>query len=342
MKYRIRRGGAAAMGVISVPVLIGLVGATMSGDSGQLPSLKGDLDKGKLSASLYRGGSVPDELLVIATPNNCQNHLDVNIEWDEAENYVRVHLKGKNVFDPSPVIQRTEGVDYLPNRWWPEAKDVTNGRYLLWLITVPRLINFYYDPETLDLMGSEFDFETPPPAITIPIPAFVAVPTDFIEVKPNGDVDYTHTFEYDGLKRGDLPQFTHFWASFIPHSLCTANPFDYTQTSSRPYAGPTLPASEALPFSEYLRNGLIFDITVEPEDYHIFPPISTNIATYSQSLAVAGGIPEGWTNDLEAVFANLAPPIKPWEAAGTCEDWFKPKRDRDFNICVPPAAEGGE
>ncbi|MBC7174168.1 MAG: hypothetical protein H5U40_17120, partial [Polyangiaceae bacterium] len=189
------------------------------------------------------------------------------------------------------------------------------------------------------LLGTEYDFETAPEnAIVLRIPGFVAVPTDFITVQPNGDVDFTHDFAYDGLTRGDLPEYAHFFASFVPQSLCEANPYDYTQTSSRPYASPTQPATEALPFSEYLRNGLIFDITVEPESYATFPPISTNVATYSQALTVPGGIPEGWTNDLEAVFANLAPPIRPWEPASSCENWFKPVRTRDFNAC---AAHGG-
>ena len=63
---------------------------------------------------------------------------------------------------------------------------------------------------------------------------------------------------------------------------------------------------------------------------------------HSQALTLGGGIPRGWTNDLEAVFANLAPPIRPWEGAGTCENWFKPVRNRDFNACAAPGgAEGG-
>lgn len=340
MKERVGRRTKWVVGALALVAGAAVVETRAHWNPIEPPELRGDESRGRLTTQLHRGASVPDELMVIATPNDCRGSLDLEVEWDEAENYVRIHLTGENALDPHPTVHRTEGVDYFPNDFWPEAKDVEDGRYLLWLIHVPGLVDFYYDATTLDLLGSEYDFESPPEnAIPVEIPAFVAVPTGFIEVKENGDVDYTHEFAYDGLTRGDLPQFAHFVASFIPHSLCQAHPTDYVQTSSRPYAGPTLPASEALPFSEYLGNGIIFDITVEPQDYHVYPPISTNIATYSQALTVAGGIPNGWTNDLEAVFANLAPPIVPWSEAGTCEDWFKPRRDRDFDICAP--VEGG-
>jgi hypothetical protein len=324
------------LGLVAIPSAFAVVKASAHFDIFIPPILVGDVDRGYVRTELYRGASVPDEIVVAATPGNCENNLDLEIAWDEGENEVRVRLRGQNALDPHPTITRTEGVDFFPNPWWPEAKDVVDGRYLLWIIHVVGVTEFYYSGETLELLGSEYDFESPPAgAIPIHVPGFVAVPTDFIEVQPDGDVDFTHVFEYDGLKRGDLPDYAHFFASFVPDTLCRANPYDYTQTSSRPYASATLPASEAIPFSEYLRNGLIFDITVEPAEYASFPPISTNVATYSQALTVPGGIPEGWTNDLEAVFANLAPPIRPWEPAGSCENWFKPVRDRDFNVCGP-------
>jgi hypothetical protein len=331
------------LGILALPGIAAALHASALVDLKLPPFLVGDVDRGYLRTELYRGASVPDELLILATPNNCSRDLTLEIAWDEGENEVNLKLTGKGALEPRPNVVRTEGVDYHPNPWWPEAKDIENGKYVLWLIHVVGLTEFYYSPFTLDLLGSEYDFDVPPePAITIHVPGFVAVPTDFIEPDENGDVNFTHTFAYDGLVRGDLPEYTHFFASFVPQNLCFADPHDYTRTSSRPYASATRPASEALPFSEYLRNGLIFDITVEPENYHQFPPISTNVAVHSQALTLGGGIPRGWTNDLEAVFANLAPPIRPWEGAATCENWFKPVRNRDFNACAAPGgAEGG-
>jgi len=280
-KQRRRVLAAAVVAAGAIPIGYGVLEATRP-PSFEPSTSDGDLERGRIHTELYRGASVPDEVVVMALPNDCKSHLDLDIKWDKKKNKVEVHLKGKRALDPNPVQLRTEGVDYFPNAFWPEAKDVVNGRYLLWIITVPGLTSFYYDHLTLELLGTEYDFETPPEdAIEIRIPAFVAVPTDFIDVKPNGDVDFRHTFEYDGLVRGDLPQYSHFVASFVPQTLCKAHPYDYTQTSSRPYASPTLPASAALPFSEYLENGLIFDITVEPPEYHTFPPISTNVVTYS-------------------------------------------------------------
>ncbi len=339
MLGNLRRRWVLLTGLMVVPSAIAVVEASAHFDVFVPPIMVGDVDRGYMRSELYRGATVPDEILVAATPGNCRNHMNVEIAWDEGRNEVKVRLTGRNVLDPHPTIDRTEGVDYFPNPWWPEAEDVVDGRYLLWIIHVVSVTEFYYSHETLDLLGSEYDFDVAPEgAIAIRVPGFVAVPTDFIEVQEDGDVDFTHVFDYDGLTRGDLPEYAHFFASFVPPSLCVANPFDYTQTTSRPYASATQPASEALPFSEYLRNGLIFDITIEPASYETFPPISTNIATYSQALTIAGGVPEGWTNDLEAAFANLAPPIRPWEPASTCEDWFKPVRARSYNAC---AAAGG-
>ncbi len=327
-------------GLLALPVGLAAMQVDADFDTVIPPLLVGNVHRGYFRTDLHRGASVPDEILVLATPGNCATEPTVEVTWDEEQNYVRVHMEGRNVFDPDPTIERTEGVDYFPNAFWPETPSYEHGRYLLWLIHVVPSATFYYDAQTLDLLGTQYDFETPPAnSIPLQLPGFIAVPTDFIDVEPNGDVDWTHEFAYDGLTRGDLPEYAHFFASFVPHNLCTANPYDYTQTSSRPYASPTLPASEAHAFSEFLRNGVIFDITVEPPDYAIFPPISTNVVTYSQALTVAGGIPRGWSIDLEAVFANLAPPIRPWEPATSCENWFKPKRDRSFNACAP--VEGG-
>ena len=352
MRRRAPARWALIRGLTTLPVLA-VLGQAMGEGQGmneeltfEPPTLEGTVEKGTLTTELYRGASVPDELLVIETPGDCQNHIDVEIEWSKDLNYVDVHLSGKNALDPHPKVLRDEGEDYFSNEFWPEVEDVHNGRYLLWLIHPIERVEFYYDSGTLDLLGSEYDeFEVPlEGAITVRLPAFVAVPTGFIDVENDGDVDFVHTFEYDGLVRGDQQEFAHTVASFIPHTLCKAHPTDYTQTTTRPYTTAALPASAAKPFSEYLRNGLIFDITVEPKNSTIFPPRSTNIATYSQALTVAGGIPEGWTNDLEAIFANLAPPIRRWEAGETCTNWFKPMRVRDyvseFDICA--ASEEGD
>lgn len=322
--------------ILGVGVIAGLVLCMQDGAAhASIARGGGNWHRGWVTTELYRGVGVPDEILVLATPGDCQRAMRVTIVWDEELNFVRVHVTGKNVLQRHPSVDRTEGVDFFTNPFWPEAKDFDNGRYQLWVIVPSEEVPYYYDPVTLDLIGSGSQLPNPPAnAIVLNLPGFNAVPTDFFQPDENGDVDFTHVFAYDAMVRGDLPQYGHTVGTLIPHNLCFANPYRYDITSTRPH-GYTLPASEARPFSYYLRGGLIFDVTVEPPQHYSTPPISTNVATYSQGLVVAGGVPKGWTMDLEAIFSNVAPAIRPFQDT-TCTNWFKPVRNRSFNQCVAP------
>jgi hypothetical protein len=303
----------------------------------EIKASAGDMSLGFMTLPIYRAGAVPDEFTVLATPGNCGRHVQVTVSWNEEENWVRLHATGKHVLEPFPDVQRTEGVDYFPNPFWPEREDFQDGRYQLWMISTPDIATFYYDPVTLDLMGSEYDFPVPPPgAIPLRIPVFAAVPTPLFQPQPDGDLDLEVEWEYDNLVRPDLPQYAHVVGTFLPHTLCKADPFRYDRTSTRPYAI-TRPASEAKTWREMLANGIIFDMTVEPPEYFTDPPLTTMAGVYQGAVAIAGGIPKGWGLDLEAVFGSLAPPIRPLPTAPfpgeACTNWFKPKRDRDFDIC---------
>ncbi len=296
----------------------------------------GDTGRGFMTLPLWRGAAVPDEFLVKATPGNCRRHIQATYIWDESANWVRLRLRGHGVLEALPSIERTEGVDYFPNPFWPEPEDFEDGRYQFWTIAGTDVTTFYYSAVTLELLGSEWDFETAPEAaIPVELPTFSALPTPFFQPDENGNVDVTFEYEYDQMLRGDLPEFAHTLGSFIPHTLCKTDPFRYDRTSTRPYAT-TLPASEAKSFREFLRNGLVFDLTIEPPSYHAWPPLTTMAGVYSNAAAVAGNVPLGWSVDFEAVFAGLAPPIRRFPTADTCVDYFKPKRDRDFDVCAPP------
>lgn len=323
---------------------VALAAVAMTGSPGEAeawsPLIKvaaGSPAKGFMTQPLYRGAAVPDEFTVLATPNNCQGQVQLTIAWDEDENWVKLHLYGKNVLERKPDLFRTEGVDYFPNPFWPEKKDIVDGRYQFWMISPLEIATFYYDGQTLELLGSEYDFPTPPQgAIPLELPVFAALPTPFFQPEHDGDLNVYVEYSYDELVRPDLPQFAHTVGTFIPHTLCKTDPYRYDRTSTRPYAV-TVPASKAKSFREYLENGLVFDMTVEPAEYHTFPPLTTMAGVYSGAVGVAGGVPKGWTLDLEAVFGSLAPPIRPFPSAPfegeACVDYFKPKRDRDFDVC---------
>lgn len=315
---------------------LSLTGADAHAAKPDGPFSKGNLEKGQLHLPLYRGNALPFELTVPATPNDCANHLDLTMKWDAAANEVEVKLKGKQALEPHPSISRTEGVDFFPNPFNPEIEDVVDGRYQLWLVsaTGPMLL-FYYDGATLDLLGSELDFEIPPPgSIPVPFPTLYLVGTELFQPKPNGNVNVTFQFDYDGIVRGDRPELAHFYTTFPPHNLCFANPDRLDLSTLRPYLSDPVPASEARPWSDYLRGGMLFDLTIEPPEYFVEPPRVTFIGTHQGTTAVAGGVPNGWKLDIDAAFMGVAPPIRPWQGAGLCEQTFEPVHAPGINFCM--------
>jgi len=326
----IRYGVGAIAAASSFALLLGNVAAT----NGPTVQSKGTYEKGKLEIPLYRGAAQPLELAVIPTPNNCQGHVDLKLEWDEEENWVKVKLKGDNVLERFPDIDRTPGLNFNPNPWFPEPEDIVDGRYQFWIVTNGRMLTFWYDPSSLDLLGSELDFEDGPPAgaIPVPFPTLRLFPSPFFQPKANGDLNFEWTFSYDHVVRGDLPHLTEYYLTFPPPNLCQVNPYRIDQSHLRPYGSKPLPASEAPSFGEYLRGGFIFDITVEPAAYFTDRAIQTGIGSYQQTTMV-GTIPNGQTLDIDAVFGNVAPPFRPWPSAGSCELYAPPFHNPDANFC---------
>lgn len=324
---------------LALVTLMATLGATTEAQAGppQIPFGKGDLDRGKIKMRLTRGAAVPFELQVVATPNECQGEVELTMDWDADENWVRVRLKSENnTLEQFPDVERTEGVDYFPNPFFPEPEDYEDGRYQLWIISAAGpLVPFYYDLETLDLIGSAADFENPPPAIPVLFPTLYMFATPMFQPNSNGKVNVDWEFPYDGAIRGDRPEFAHHIVSFPPPNLCFANPFRLDQSFLRPYISDPFPAAEARPWSDYLRGGMLFDITIEPGEYAQEPPLTSLAATYSGGTAVGGAIPKGWQLDIEAAFAGLAPPIKPFAGAETCEDYTEPQHvGAGVNFCA--------
>lgn len=323
-------GGCAA--VVCAALLAKAAPSFAHNADDDLPRLKGNYEKGSLRLDLNRGAAVPLELTVIDTPSP-DGSIELKLDWDEEENEVRVRLHGKNVLERYPDVDRVPGVNFLENPWFPEPEDIVDGRYQLWIVTTGRMLTFYYDPTTLDLMGSDLDFETPPAAIPVPFPSLRLFGSPFFQPKPNGDLNFEWTFDYDQVRRGDLPHLSEYYLTFPPPNLCGANPYRVDLSALRPYGSKPLPLSEAPSFSEYLRGGFLFDITVEPAAYFTDRAIQTGIGSYSQSTLVAGAIPKGWTMDIDAAFGNNAPPIRPWAGAGASGLWTPPFHHLDANFC---------
>ena len=290
--------------------------------------------KGEFRTNLYRGAAAPYEITVLETPCNCQGSLELTIKWDEDDDEVKVKLRGDHALERYPDVERTLGVDYFPNPFFPEPEDYEDGRYQLWIVGAAGPITlFFYDPVTLDLMGSEHDFEVPPPAIPVPFPTLRMFSTPMFQPQHDGDVHENWTFAYSGMVRGDRPELSHHLVTFPPPNLCGVNPDRLDLSTLRPYITAPFPASDARPWSDYLRGGLLFDVTAEPGEYYMEPPRTTLAATYSGATAVAGGIPQGWTFDIDAAFMNVAPPIRPWPAAGSCEQYYTPFHSTGLDVC---------
>lgn len=302
-----------------------------------VPRSGGTSAKGKLEMPLFRGNVMPFEITIAKAPSGCSGELKLTLSWDEEDNEVRLRLDGEHVLTPHPTVLRTTGVDYFPNAFLPEPEDVVNGRNQFWVITTGPKINFYYDSTTLNLMGSEYDFASPPPgAIPLPLPTLRAVGSPFFQPESDGDLHFSWNFAYDHVTRGDRPEFSHHFVSFPPPNLCQAHPFRFDLSTARPYVSKPRPASEATNFGDFLRGGLIFDTTIDPAEYHVEPPLTTFIATYSGATVIAGTIPKDWTMDIEAAFMNIAPPIRPWAGAGSNAQFFNPMHTKGLNFCPTP------
>jgi hypothetical protein len=296
----------------------------------------GDVHKGKMYVPLLWSASLSPETFSVAVPGNCQGTVDLTMKWDEEEDFLKIRLKGKNVLTPHPTVHRTPGVDFFPNAFWPEAEDIIGGRYQLWFISPSEEFDFYYDGSTLDLLGSEHDFATPPAgSIPVHVPGIKVLGSEFFQPQANGDLDVEFTWSYSGLVRLDRPEFSHMFVSFPPHNLCESNPFRYDLSTTRGYISEPRPASEARPFPAYFKNGIIFQITVEPPSYFVEPPRDTQTAVYNNATGIGGLIPRGYTFDIDAFFMNVAPPIKPFPLAGQCVNYFSGVHTQNLNFCGP-------
>ena len=313
-----------------------LFGSSSLADSPLDAFSSGNFHKGVIAIPLFRGAAPQPEVTIPALPNNCERHVDMTVRWNEEEDWVKVNLRGKGVLEQFPTITRTEGVNFFPNQFWPEIKDIVHGRYQFWFISAAEELTFYYDATTLDLLGSELDFPSQPPnTIAIPIPSAKIVGSEFIQPDANGDLDVELTFPYSGVVRGDRPDLAHHMVGFPFPNLCQGNQYRFDLSTARGYISKPLPASHARPFSDYLRNGLIYSITVEPPTPYVDPPLDTQFVTYGNATTFGGFIPDGYTWDIDAVFMNLAPPIKPRPGAGACQEYYTGFHTKNMNFCGP-------
>lgn len=267
---------------------------------------------------------MPFEATILATPNHCGGRLDLDLDWDQGKNRVRVRLSGDQALTPTPSVERQTGVDFQPNPWFAEAEDIVDGRYQLWIIgAAGPMWTFWYDAQTLALLGGGPDFVAPAGAIALSYPTFHLITSPIFEPNHKGRVRLDWSFPYDSAHRGDRPELSHHTLAFVPPDLCHVDPWRIDKTTLRPWVSAAHPRAEARPWSDYVRGGLLFDVVVVPGagDPNDPAPLSL-VHTYSGATTVGGGVPRDWSLDLDAAFAGLAPPITRWIGAGRCQTEF--------------------
>lgn len=338
LNQQLRRATSATAGLSAFAIGAGclLLGSAGLADSPPVPASGGNVNEGELRLSLNPGGVVPPEIVVPVLPDCDSKAVDLKIRWSHDDNKVKIRAKGDHVLAKRPTVSRTLGVDYVPNPFFQQPKDIVAGRYQFWIISPSRLLTFYYDGATLNLLGSDLDFATQPAnSVAIQIPSLKMIGSDFFQPDKDGNLDFEWDIDYDHMVRGDRSDLAHLFFTFPPPNLCQINPFRLDQSTLRPYTSAPLPAAAAQSWSDWDRNGMVFDITIEPATTFLDPPTFTNFGSYSGGTLIAGAIPKGWSMDIDAAFMNIAPPIRAWGGAGTCASFYKDHVTGN-NFCPPP------
>lgn len=161
------------------------------------PVWAGDYAEGSVYAPLWRGASSGIEDFVFAPPGGDCRGLKgtVRIDWSEAQNRVHYLLKLRGL-PAHPNVHRVEGVTWFPDPFHMAPKDIEDGAYRFWTIfTNTRVAALYYDAQSLDLLGSQFEFPSGPPPGSIPITIPVAGLVASVRMRPDPDGFIVHEYE---------------------------------------------------------------------------------------------------------------------------------------------------
>lgn len=285
------------------------------------PIWLGDNDKGTLYAPLWRGAfeGIEDYVYTPADGDCTKTKGTVRIDWDSAANTVNVLIKGKN-FQVAPSVTRTEGVNWFPDAFHPAPKDITNGAYRIWIVlaSTTRSANFWYDPNTLNLLGSDFDFPSGPPAGAIPVafPVFSITGSSQFSPDSQGNVVHGYTLAYDAVTV-ESGTFARAFATFCPQNLCEAAPLQPGISQLRPYVSPWQAPTNAPNWATMLTAGIGFDLHIEtatdPSDAFggNLPYVYSGITYVSNMTTLQGGVPNGWHAPLLPAIQNVSPVLEP-------------------------------
>jgi hypothetical protein len=312
------------------------------------PIWTGDDDKGQLFTPLWHGVTPGIEDWVLPVPQGSPTDLKgtVRIDWDKAADTVTFTIKLHHV-PVSPAVRRIDGGDpeitdpadprhFIPPpqaNWWQNkfhnspkdlpVKPSDGTAYRLWTIFTTfntRPLPFFYDGQSLMLLGSVLDFPGGPPAGSLAVGIGVAqlVSSSLIYPGADGSAVRQYTVGYNkATTEGGF--YGYFVAAFIPHNLCRINPFQPSLGQLRPYASKWQPAAQATSWDVVLRNGLLFDLTVEegrpdvPAGGNDQNPdyIYGGVSFLSNASSLQGGTPWGWVFNIPGAIQNVQPMLSP-------------------------------
>lgn len=305
------------------------------------PVWTGDDAKGQLFTPLWNGVGGAIEDWVAAPPDgNCAGLKGtVRIDWDKQQNTVHYTIKGVNI-PVSPAISRIDGGDpedpahFIPPpqaTWWynafhrkPQALPVdpsAGTAYRLWTIFTTfntARTPFYYDAQTGLLQGSFFDFPNGPPPGTVPVglPAATLIASALMYPDRQGFLSHQYTVPYQKVTT-EGGYYSYAPVAFVPHNLCRALPYQPVRGQLRPYIAPWRPVSEGSSWDTVLRQGILFDMTIEAARPDVPPGgddqnqdyVYSGLAFLQNLPSTPGGIPPGWEAALDANIQNVQPGI---------------------------------
>jgi len=309
------------------------------------PYITGNDDKGSMLVPQWRGAGAGIEEYVFAPPShNCSNLKGtVRVDWDAGANTVHIVAKYKGL-TPHPSVHRTEGVDYFPNQFHAFPKDFDDGTYRLWLIltSTTRLVNMYYDPVTLNLLGDEFRFPNGPPnngaVITIRVPGFAITGSNSFDPDKNGFGFLDYTIPYSDLQVQNHA-FSIAYNNYAPFNLCQGVAAAPARGQLRPVVSPWLPTGQGITWKQALIASVGFDLQLERRGDDTqqgnLPYIHGGVAYMGNGPGVQGGTPPGYRPAIPSMIQNVAPVIAPIPNYGACQPYLNDPHINAPNFCGP-------
>lgn len=279
-------------------------------------------DEGRLNFSMTTGNVFPTEV-IIEEPSMCDDDAKAEMEIRYSKRKNEVELRGR--FEGLPYrMSYTRDVDVsTPYNQFPVS--VEEGVWQFWFVI--RQFNFkttmFYDPMTLQLIGSEFDITPPPGAIPVQVPTLHMVSSPLFEGRPDGKADIRFKFAYDKIL--DEQGMGGVYFILGPHNLC--KPDAWGPYYTRPLPPELAPTWDQALESIHQGYGIAVATSLEPR---VKPEwlLSRDNTMIGWAGGYPAGLPDGYiSEDLKGTIA-----LKTQCQTRVARDYPQPR----YNLCTAP------